>query len=148
MIARIGSGFGSFQNSTRLEPITGLMGALQATYSLTEAHAVSAGIRKSFFDSFFTNAVSVVSIQGGWNGKYGDRLSSTLNLGTRFESYDGPTAGDRRDQVTRLNLGLQYNVNSWSNVGVRGGWLQRSSPENPQVEYDDINAGVNATFTY
>lgn len=146
LIARIGSGFGKFQNSTSLGAVNGLMGALQATYGVSDSHSVSAGIRKSFFASFFTNSVSVVAITGGWNGRYGDKLTSSLNLGTRFEHYDGPLT--RNDMVTQLRAGLGYKINNWSHTGINAGWLQRSSPENPSVEFDDVNVGANINFVY
>ncbi|MCB9671758.1 MAG: outer membrane beta-barrel protein [Alphaproteobacteria bacterium] len=146
VVLRAGSGFGGFQNSTSLGFVNGLQAVVQGTYDVTEQHNVMLGFRKSFFDSFFTNSVSVASIVAGWNGKYGDAFSSSLNIGTRFEHYDGPVT--RNDQVTKLDLGLKYDVNEWANVGLQGGWLQRRSPSAPAAEYDVIDAGVQATFTY
>lgn len=146
LIARVGSGFGSFSDDSRLDAVHGLLAALQADYKVAESHSVSAGVRKSFFDSFFSNSVSVVSLQGAWTGRYGESFTSMLNIGTRFEDYDGPT--DRRDQVTKLGLGLGYDINDWSNLRLNGGWLQRRSPSSPGSEYDDVNLGLQANFQY
>ncbi len=146
VVFRLGSGFGKFIDSTSLRPGQGLLAVLQGSYDVTEAHNVSLGVRKSFFDSFFTNVVSLVAINASWRGQYGDKVSSDLQIGTRFETYDGPVT--RNDQVTRLNLGVDYNINAWAQAGIRGGWLQRRSPSAPAVEYDDINAGLAVTFTY
>lgn len=147
VVLSAGSGFGKFSDGLSLNPLTGLVAVVAGTYNVMPNHSVNLGFRKSFFDSFFTNSVSVASIQGGWNGKYGEKLNSSLSLGTRFETYDGPIT--RNDQVTRLNANLGYNFTNWAQANVGGGWLQRrSDPDHPEVEYDDVNVRLNAVFTY
>lgn len=147
VVLSAGTGFGKFSDGLPLGALPGLIAVVSGTYDVLPEHSVTVGYRKSFFDSFFTNSVSVSSFEGRWNGKYGEKLSSNLALGTRFERYDGDSVDNRRDQVTRLNAGLAYKFNSWAGMGVDGGWLQRRSTATA-AEYDDIRAGVNAVFTY
>jgi hypothetical protein len=147
LLANVGSGFGRFVNSTSLGAVDGLLANLQASYAVTEQHSINAAVRKSFFDSFFTNSVSIVALSGGWNGSYGDnKLVSNLTIGTRFEDYDGPL--QRRDQVTNINARLGYNFTPWAQGNLGGGFLQRASPDNPLVEFEDVNVRAQMNFTY
>jgi hypothetical protein len=145
LLARVGFGAQIFQEGANLTPGNGLLFTLQGDYDVAEAHTVTLGYRKNFTESFFTNSVALNALYGRWKGSYANRVTTNLELGTRFESYNGST--ERNDVVTQLNAGFDVKVQPWASVGLEGGWLQRRSTDD-LVEYDDVRGLLGARFYY
>lgn len=148
VVARVGYGTGLYfrSNDPGTSGLGGILVALQGTYTLTDRHNISAGYRKTFFDSYFTNVNQVNAVYARWNGKYGSRFSSSLSYGLRFENFRGLVA--RNDIVNQLSLGLGVKIAEWWNVNANGSWVQRRSREQDLVEYDDFRAGLSTTLLY
>lgn len=145
LVAMLGYGVGAFENSRNTTGIGGLLVTLRGDYKLSDHHRFNAGYTKSFFDSFFTNAVQANALFAGWNGKYGDKVTSSLRYGIRFENYIGSV--ERNDVVNIASAGIGINATEWMNVGINGSWLQRRSTQD-LVEFDDFRAGLGLTFQY
>lgn len=148
LVARVGYGTGIYpdSNSPGTSGLGGLLVALQGTYDLTDKHSLMAGYRKTFFDSYFTNVNQVNALYARWRGKYGERFTSNLQYGIRFENFRGDIA--RNDVVNQLQLGLGVKLTDWWNLNADGSWIQRRSREEDGVEYDDFRAGLNTTLLY
>ena len=145
IVAMVGYGVGAYADSINTTGVGGLLFQLRGDYKLSDQHKLAAGYSKSFFDSYFTNAVQYNALYARWNGQYGDRVTSTLSYTIRFEDYIG--AIDRNDLVNIAAVGVGVDATPWMNVGVNGSWLQRRS-DNDLVEYDDFRAGLGLTFQY
>lgn len=145
LLARVGFGAQIFEEGPNLTAPNALLFTLQGDYDVADGHKITAGYRKSFSDSFFTNSVSLNALYARWRGQYAGNLSTNLEIGTRFEGYTGAT--ERKDIVTQLGAGVHYKIQEWASAGVDGGWLQRASTDDI-VEYDDVRVLVGGTFTY
>jgi len=146
LVLKGGYGTAWYADGNNLSAVNGLLLAMQADYDATKQHQITLGYRKSFIDSFFTNVAAHNSLYARWSGQYGERLSSNLTYGLRFENYDGEVV-QRNDIVNQLRFALNYKANDWVTPSLSGGWLGRSSSD-AIVEYNDVRVLLGATFQY
>ncbi len=105
---------------------------------------VSAGYIRDFRDSFFTNWVGLDQVFVDFDGRIGPVLPSA-RYEVRFEEYFGELT--RSDTLHRVTADVGYRLREYAKVAV-GGWFHRRASSDAQVEYDDVNVHVFATFQY
>lgn len=145
VIARVGFGTQLFESGPNLQAVDGVLLTLQADYKPAEGHTLTAGYRKTFTDSFFTNSLALNAVYARWRGTYAERVTSFLEGGLRAEGYAGST--ERNDLVMNVNAGVDVRALDWMRVGASGGVLQRSSTDDT-VEYTDARVLAGVTFVY
>ena len=107
--------------------------------------ALSFTFRKDFQDSFFTNYVAQNYLRVDLTSHWSRLVGSSVSASVRFESYVGEV--ERRDIVTRADLGLLITPVPWLGIDVGAGWAQRASSQR-EIQYDNIMARTVLNFTY
>jgi hypothetical protein len=118
------------------------------SYSPEETHQLSVGYKKSFEDSYFTNYLTYHLGYFRYRGVFARRWSAQTELTYRYESFVGEIT--RQDNVIGAKLDGAYQLSEFAALGLGVWWTERSSADgqHPEIEYDDVNVHLNATFTY
>lgn len=127
--------------------LDGLLLTLQTTYDVTDGHKLSAGYKKDFADSFFTNYISYNILYAQYKGTVSD-VTPMLRYGLRLEDYKGTV--NYTSVVHQFRFDLGYEIQEWASI-TAGSWLQaRTTPDiqHETVEYSDWNLHLLSTFTY
>jgi hypothetical protein len=132
--------------------LTGFPGGLTTTvgvaYSPQERHTLSVGYKKSFEDVYFTNYMTYHYAYFRYRGVFAQRWSAQTELSFRNETFVGEI--EREDNVIGAKLDFGYEMTDFASLGLGAWWIERASADgnHPEVEYDDFNVHVSATFTY
>jgi hypothetical protein len=126
----------------------GLTTTVGVNYTPEEAHQLSVGYQKSFEDSYFTNYMTYHLGYFRYRGIFARDWSVVTELTYRYESFVGEIT--RQDNVIGAKLDGSYQLSDFAALGLGAGWIERSSADgqHPEIEYDDVNVHVSATFTY
>ena len=101
--------------------------------------------RKDFQDSFFTNYVHQNHLRLGLESRWGRYFTTNVGFGPRFEEYVGEV--ERRDIFLRADFGLRVSPTRWLAFDLGGFWAERASSQT-DIQYDNVQAYVLATFSY
>jgi hypothetical protein len=115
-------------------------------WSPSIASMLTAGYRKDISDSWFTNYVAYHYGFIRYKGLLGSRLGIEGEVGVRAERYVGEVT--RNDQLIRSQGGIAYKATNWMQVGLKGYWIRRLSPQFPLAEYDDLGGSLELGFNY
>ena len=117
-------------------------------YTPEENHQLSVGYQKSFEDSYFTNYMTYHLAYFRYRGVFARDWSLQTEMSYRYESFVGEIT--RQDNVLGANLDGVYQLSDFAALGLGAGWTERSSADgqHPEIEYDDVNVHIQATFTY
>ncbi len=118
------------------------------SYAPEETHQFSVGYKKSFEDSYFTNYMTYHFGYFRYQGVFARRWTAQTELSYRYESFVGEIT--RQDNVIGAKLDGGYALTDFAALGLGAWWNERSSAdgEHPEIEYDDFNVHLSATFTY
>ena len=129
--------------------IEGLILTAEASATPMLGHDITAGYRKDFEDSWFTNYVHYHYVFGRYEATLGSRLGATVEAGYRREQYRGEVSRD--DDFIRTGAGMSYTAADWLNVDVGARWNRRVSADEvaqPEIEYDNILFSIGITGVY
>src|SRR6185436_8074214 len=126
----------------------GLTTTVGLNYTPEENHQLSVGYQKSFEDSYFTNYMTYHLAYFRYRGVFARDWSLQTEMSYRYESFVGEIT--RQDNVLGANLDGGYQLSDFAELGLGAGWTERSSADgqHPEIEYDDVNVHIQATFTY
>jgi hypothetical protein len=127
-----------------LQGLDGLLLNTQLRYRISEGLLAALGYRRDFTDSFFTNYVTYDMVYARMQGQFG-KFSPAAMGSVRFERYDGEIG--RTDALGRVSLDAGYAVTDYARLATGFWWQQRASNQT-NIEYDDWNVNVAATFAY
>ena len=145
-----GYGVGLYDEGVNAAGLDGLLLRAEGRYQLREASegnpgtSWTLGYDKQFRDSFFTNYIAVNRLYTGVSAGVGN-FQPAIRYEMRFEGYEGAVV--RQDIVNIFNADLTYRLQEWASVTPGVAWQQRASNVD-NVEYDDVNIHLRATFTY
>lgn len=134
------------------QDLNGLAGLLlygSVTWTPVTGQSVSAGYKRDFQDSWFTNYMTYNSGFARYNGALARRWDLRLEGNYRLESYNGEVS--RNDHVISTSAGLSYDATDW--LALQGGstWRRRVSADSPalgSIEYDDVGFTLGMKLTY
>ncbi|MED5374484.1 MAG: hypothetical protein VX899_25940 [Myxococcota bacterium] len=132
-----------------LRGLTGLTAETSLTWTPVTGQSFSAGYKRSYQDSWFTNWVSYNSGFARYNGALARRWDLSVEGNYRLEAYEGEVT--RNDHVITTRAGLSYDATDW--LALQGGtaWRRRVSADTPplaSIEYDDVAINVGMKLTY
>jgi hypothetical protein len=124
-----------------------LLAAASVEYSMSETHRIVLGYDRALNDSYFTNYMLHNYLFLRYHVLLGTRLGVAAEGGFRAESFRGEV--ERTDMVVRARVNGTYAANEWLAVGAGAWWDRRVSADGiADIEYDDVTANINLTFTY
>jgi hypothetical protein len=129
--------------------IEGLLLTAEVSATPLLGHKLTAGYRKSFEDSWFTNYVHYHYVFGRYEAVLGSRLGATIEAGYRREQYRGEV--DRNDDFVRAGADLSYNASEWLDVDIGTQWVRRASADanaQAEIEYDNLVFSIGITGVY
>lgn len=131
----------------------GFLVDLQVGYAPIESQKFTAGYRKDFLDTVFSNYVLYNYWYVRYAGTFVKKVATGAELSYRVDAYHGEVT--RTDQSVTAKASLAYSFTDWMSLGVQGGWSRRacwdSECENGQyytTQYDDFFGQLGATFKY
>lgn len=135
---------------------TGVLVTLGVKYALmhdsaepaADNHILGLGYEKDFVDTYFTNYVAFHSLYGRYDGKFMEKLGTTLVVSYRHDDYEGEVT--RQDHFLRLRTDLSYDITRFAKVETGVRWDRRISADgmHAEAEYSDLVAHGDLTFTY
>jgi len=118
---------------------------LQAKQEFAKDNVVTAGYRRDFDDSWFTNYVAYNYLYVRSENRIGEHVYTTAEAGVRFEKYAGEVA--RGDTVPRIKGDVAYTLQNW--LSVSGGvWFDQRASDDYMVEYTDVNIHMLMNVAY
>lgn len=129
--------------------IEGLLLTAEVSATPLLGHTVTAGYRKDFEDSWFTNYVHYHYVFGRYQAVLGSRLGANIEAGYRREQFRGEVSRD--DDFIRAGLGLSYNASEWLDVDIGTNWVRRVSADadaKAEIEYDNLLFSIGITGVY
>ena len=132
-----------------LKGIAGLLAYGSVTWTPVNGQSFSAGYKRDFQDSWFTNYVTYNSGFARYNGALARRWDLRLEGNYRLEAYNGEVV--RNDHVLSTTAGLSYDATYWLSLDGGSTWRRRVSADSPalaSIEYDDIGFQLGLKLTY
>lgn len=131
-----------------LKGLDGLIAVGEGSYSPSENHSLTLGVRKEFADSYFTNYLDYLNLYGRYQGKFFDRLGVVGEVAFRMEDYVGTT--NREDNFARARLDLAYRTTTFLDLGAGVIYTGRTNTDgtNPGIDYKNTLLVLGATLTY
>ncbi len=128
----------------------GVIARTQLRYDVTQGDEERPGTRayvgyvRDFRDPYFTNFVSIDQFFAEVDLRLGD-VEPSVRYELRSELYRGEV--DRNDLVNRVTADVAYWMQDYAALTLGGWWQQRGSTD-PDVEYDDFQVHLLASFIY
>lgn len=126
----------------------GILAIAEGSWTPSENHNFTLGVRHDFSDVYFTNYVNYFNVFARYQGRYFERLGVQTDLTWRLENYRGEVTRD--DAYVRGRLDLAWRTLSWMDIGAGMIWSHRGNRDgdHPEVDYSNLAIIGGVTLTY